>query len=472
MASVTVVTAEKSHEIENASVVDGEINGSGHLILTTHGGTEIDAGEVGLPVPDSSTTVKGIVELATNAETTAGTDQTRAVTPSGIRAAYPRQATGIFVPAGWGQFWKTKRSAAGSGKAVISAVGSSSVQGLYCSNLVTKSFMGLIREGLQAQYGDGGSGFFGVCRSLTWMGASTTSNAWNALSGNFASVTGSWNVGNNWGPGTTYLYTQTVGDTITFLVRGTSIKVYTVSGAGRSNWSYTIDGGSSTPISDSGTGGTTIQVTTISGLSEGNHTIVLTKAGSAGTSFAISGVAGENNTGIIMNNYGVSGAQSPLFTDFSAAYGAGRWSGGPDYPADLAIYAVGANDANSGTNADSWAANLRSYLQGVKDGATVGGTNATGTTDVLILMQHIGKYDTTNLKWQDYVSRGRMLAEAYDAAFVNMWPIGRNSWNYWNSLGNWGDSGTAGGVAGTDSTHMSDAGHQIVADTILPILTS
>lgn len=37
-------------------------------------------------VPDATTSVKGIVELATNAETQAGTDSTRAVTPAGLSA--------------------------------------------------------------------------------------------------------------------------------------------------------------------------------------------------------------------------------------------------------------------------------------------------------------------------------------------------------------------------------------------------
>lgn len=38
-------------------------------------------------VPDASTTVKGIVELATTTETTTGTDTERAVTPAGVAAA-------------------------------------------------------------------------------------------------------------------------------------------------------------------------------------------------------------------------------------------------------------------------------------------------------------------------------------------------------------------------------------------------
>ena len=47
MATVNGITAEKAQEIEDASVVSGHINNAnGHLILVTHGGTEIDAGLV------------------------------------------------------------------------------------------------------------------------------------------------------------------------------------------------------------------------------------------------------------------------------------------------------------------------------------------------------------------------------------------------------------------------------------------
>jgi len=41
----------------------------------------------GLVLSDASTTVKGIVELATDAETISGTDAVRAVTPAGLSAA-------------------------------------------------------------------------------------------------------------------------------------------------------------------------------------------------------------------------------------------------------------------------------------------------------------------------------------------------------------------------------------------------
>jgi len=49
--------------------------------------TRIAALELGVPaVPDASTTVKGIVELATNAEAITGTDAIRAVTPAALQA--------------------------------------------------------------------------------------------------------------------------------------------------------------------------------------------------------------------------------------------------------------------------------------------------------------------------------------------------------------------------------------------------
>jgi hypothetical protein len=46
MATIQSITAARAQEIEDASVVSGVVNGSGHLILTTAGGTTIDAGVV------------------------------------------------------------------------------------------------------------------------------------------------------------------------------------------------------------------------------------------------------------------------------------------------------------------------------------------------------------------------------------------------------------------------------------------
>lgn len=241
-----------------------------------------------------------------------------------------------------------------------------------------------------------------------------------------------------------------------------------MSGGGRVGWTYSIDGAAAVSVADSGI--TKIQVTTITGLAAGDHTVVLKHNGTTGSFFSPCGVAGENASGVVVNNYGLSGAQTSTFSDASAAYQPGTWNGGPNYPADLLIYALGANDALANVTPDNFALNLRKFFNNVKDGTALSGAKATGETDILIMMQHIGTYDSASLVWHNYTSRARMIAEAYGAAYVDIWSLGRNSWNYWHDQGNWGNSTTAGGVAGTDTIHMSDAGHAAVADAILPIL--
>jgi microcystin-dependent protein len=68
MATITGFTADRMLAIENASVVDGEIRADGHLWLTKHDGSEIDAGPVlgppgptGAPGPSSG--IPGEVRL-------------------------------------------------------------------------------------------------------------------------------------------------------------------------------------------------------------------------------------------------------------------------------------------------------------------------------------------------------------------------------------------------------------------------
>lgn len=86
MALVTGLTAERMLEIEAASVVSGEIDGDGHLILERHDGTDIDAGYALVAVPDASTAQKGVIRLATQAETEALTATNRAVTPASLES--------------------------------------------------------------------------------------------------------------------------------------------------------------------------------------------------------------------------------------------------------------------------------------------------------------------------------------------------------------------------------------------------
>jgi hypothetical protein len=87
VATVIGMTAAAIEERTDGAVVAAEFAPSGHLILTTYDETEIDAGAPEVPLDDATTTVKGIVELATGAEVIAGADGTRAVTPASLNGS-------------------------------------------------------------------------------------------------------------------------------------------------------------------------------------------------------------------------------------------------------------------------------------------------------------------------------------------------------------------------------------------------
>jgi len=92
MATVTGMTADAMLAIQNASVVDGDIDGSGHLILFQYDGTPIDAGSIRGSFDAATETAAGIVELATTTEASTGTDTVRAVTPAGLTSFFTANA--------------------------------------------------------------------------------------------------------------------------------------------------------------------------------------------------------------------------------------------------------------------------------------------------------------------------------------------------------------------------------------------
>jgi hypothetical protein len=68
----------------------------------------------------------------------------------------PLDGPGVYVPRGWGANWKAART---SGTAVLAALGGSSTQGYYASNLRQTGWVDLLRNTLQTAHGDGGSGY-------------------------------------------------------------------------------------------------------------------------------------------------------------------------------------------------------------------------------------------------------------------------------------------------------------------------
>lgn len=379
-------------------------------------------------------------------------------------------AKGVFVPTGWGAQWRTARAAAaaGTGLARIVTVGGSATQGMYSSNPRTKSWPGAVATGLQSVYGDGGSGLQQTSLSAAVLSATDAAAlaAWTTA-GAVVTQTGTWTQGGSkYGPGANYIYSDATGNTLTFKPRGTTVRIYTVVGSGtRPAMLYSIDGAADVSVAQP-SGTAAIQVTTITGLSDTTHTVVL-KVGTASTGqyLSVCGVSGERPSGVIVHNLGLGGASSSTFSNPASTALNATWQGGSDFPADLAIYTAGPNDAGADIAGDTWLTNVSGWLRAVRDAGT-----QQGNTDIILALPHLGRH-TTNYRYNEYASRVRSLAETYSAAVVDWWAIGQNSWPYWSSLGYWGTSAGTG-AAGADTVHMSDAGFAAMAAPVIDLLKS
>ncbi|MEW1675556.1 hypothetical protein AB0O47_20280 [Streptomyces noursei] len=430
---------------------DGSLSQCGHTVL--------DVSQVGV--------AGGLATLGTDGKLTASQLPSAAGGASNPNTVFQGKR-GHVVPPGWGEFWRPQRDAAkaGSGKATIAVIGGSTAAGFPASRLRAKSWPGLLATALQSGYGDGGTGYYTSLLSAQGIAGqdSTAITAWTT-SRELISQTGTWTIGGySAGPGWGYLYSSTTGDTLTVAVRGTTATIYTLGADGQhSPWTYTIDSGAAVAVTDTASTGLAVMATKITGLTAGTHTIKIANAGTTGSTYlAVCGVAGENSTGVVMNNFSRRGAVANEYLPRLRL----PWNGGPNYPADLVIYAVSADDVISGIDADTWANSVRQHLSNIRDGGA-----ATGTTDIVILLPHIGTADTTTFCYQDFIDRAHGLATAFEAAVINLWSLGRNSWNYWASQGYWADPSTPG-AAGTDSHLMSDAGHSYVAGVITALLAS
>ena len=368
---------------------------------------------------------------------------------------------GIWLPPEFGQWWKPKRNAAGSAKATVALVGDSITRGMYASNPETKSWAALLRASLQAQYGDGGSGFKSVTLTDLWLAnANTPAAVRTAYAAQLSPVTGAWTVFNGAGPGSAAIYSQTAGDTITFTRRGTSVSVYHLKSGTSRSFDWTVHGVPQPRVNANGANG--VANATPTGLSDGTHTSVVTIVG--GANVFICGASGEKATGVVVNNFGRPGGVSANFDNTDSFGGNASWSGGANYPADLVIYALGVNDGFNNVTGDAYAKAVRRALTAIRD-------QADPRTDVLMVLNHVGKWDATNAVYQDYVARARGLAQSFGAGLVDFWRLGRNSYSYWQALGYFAVA-DGSGAAGADNVHLSDAGFQYMHDTLLPIIAA
>lgn len=355
---------------------------------------------------------------------------------------------GYSVPNGWGEIYLPKMRS--GNLSVLTAVGDS-VDAGYNANTRDQGYLGKIVKDLQFAYGDGGSGVFGTERS-------DVLSATNAGYTDRIVTTGTWISGANVsGPGGYSILSAVTDSTATLHVRGSKIRILWWRNTGLGTFSYKIDGSSPVEVVTEGASG--VGITEVD-VSSGDHTVVLTKTATNTGPIGIWDVWAGETDGVRLNNYAAPGADSSLV---GASYTYSDYSGGvldPDTP-DLVIVGFGPNDASGSVTPDSLSQNIGNYLNKILEKQP---------TDILFVIKHVGKHDSSPPKYPAIAARYRELADIYNAAYVDIWTLFSNNWRSMNEIQGWGNT-TTPGIPGDETIHLSNIGHAAQANLIYPIVS-
>jgi hypothetical protein len=370
-------------------------------------------------------------------------------------------------PPNWGAHFRAAVNDADTRLVSILVPGDSLAVGEDATDWFDDGYVGQLTAALQAEYGDGGSGFIGagwVAGAGTGGGQVTTTGAWTVLE-------------NTGGIGRKCLQPSTPGNgaTVVTVCRGTTIDLFYKTNAAFGTWEYKIDGGSfvSVPLNIAGS----IKKVTVTGLSAGDH--VVTSKATSGDGIWY-GHRGRNATGIIVDNVSVSGTElAHMAQDTTGMSG----SDADTYrdtlifrtmeamaPVDLMILCLGANDVILDVDDPNWLAGLWNAL-GCIDVALreFGPDPFIKKPDVIVVAEHIGKtepiigFGLLERDWLQIHSILRTYAASTGAAFVDIWARGGRTWEAWAEEVVWASSNT-------DLVHLNDHGHEIMAQEILTLM--
>ena len=394
-------------------------------------------------VPPSATSVPPSATSVPPSATSVPPSAT-SVPPSATSAALPRFSAAL---------------AQSSSKLVrVAVIGDSIAYGLYASAPApvptSTSWPGIVRAGLQASYGDGGTGFVSSAASPDDSAGAYPSGSWPVN-----------HYGSNWtiqqaSSSTAYqsinafaMTTQHPGDYITFAVRGSSIVVWYVSAPGGATFSVQIDGTTVASAVNSAAGAAASNSTLFAGLAGGAHLVTITHTGAAGSAATIMGVDAVNGRGVVVDLYAQSGQS---LTGFVAAHGAVATAGAAARQASLLILALGVNDASGGVSATAAQAAFQTL------------TAAFSGVDTVYVYSSYGALNNPDL----YTSYQSFIAPAVNV-FVDSWTLDTHrSYQYGLSICYWGFYGQPGACnnAGADNIHPSDSGHALIARDVLAAL--
>jgi lysophospholipase L1-like esterase len=304
------------------------------------------------------------------------------------------------------------------------------------SSWPTMGYVGRIRSALQ-KYGDTGLGFiapFVPNQSPLWTFSGT---GWNKTATGF-------------GVTNQYARSATNGDTATLTFEGTGFVICYAAGPNSGTFTYAIDGGTATSVNANNSTAIDNATVAITGLTVGQHTIVITNTDATGkVLYLLGGQPTKSPKGVTVHMVGRAGTMSDVNSNPASL----------DITIDLlkpnlTIIALGANDYYNGMAISTYKANIQSIID-----------RALTTGDVLLFANGI-RGDGANghpiTNQVDYVNALKDLAKQNQVALVDLWSAWGGDPNYvQNTLGFYGNGQTV---------HPNDFGHESMARLLLSVI--
>jgi lysophospholipase L1-like esterase len=330
--------------------------------------------------------------------------------------------------------WKATLAKLASGTNQIfnmSVMGDSISEGANASDYISKGYVGLLRTALQGKFGDVGKGFIPVHYPF---------------SGKLWSWSANWNNNDDaMGATGSYLSTAANGETASINFSGTGFGLVFTKGSICGSVSVAIDGGEPVTINTNGAY-TSAWAYEITGLTDGNHALVLTTSIAVDGSqriYLLGGYEIKGTRGIRVNMVGKYGTQTlhSVRTD-ALRCEIDMWT-----PV-LTIIAFTANDYSNNVDPNgAYKTNLQTMI-----------TRAKQFGDVMLVSVGL-RSGTYTYQQQQYVDVMKSLAFANDCAFIDIFSKWGSDWDIPNDLGMM-----------SDVVHPNDAGHQDIATAITQVL--
>jgi hypothetical protein len=399
-------------------------------------------------------------------------------------ASDPRSISGylipsslVYFPSNWMSGWNSVISQSNTRLVRIAVLGDGFVAGNGASNQIPnsagKTISALLANKFQTRSingGDGGSGYVSPTSNVLYSTNTAYSSSVLPVSVN-GFTPNIYSVGS---PSSMFYQSGTIGDTLTFYARGTTITIFYFGGA---SCSVSIDGVSQTSIpADS----VTVVLSRSYTVSQGEHSVLITHTG-AGNAFIV-GVAATSSSGIVVDNYSVPDVV--LYNIIHTPQNNGNvfvnsGGGANGNTADLVIMAFGIMDIDYNSQHYYYYASdfVASYTSAIDAYQTA------GVNRLMIVMPNVGNGPNT-AEFNNYRSSVRSLAISRNVAYIDLNNVTNSAYSALCTAGFFcrtsspqatncpfpGDSSTS--IANCNAYYPSDKGYYNIVEQLYSYLSS